>query len=138
MIRFVAKRGLHNRRFAMGKPTIFTEDFDETVLSIVGEAVQALKDDGQYTEANRLRDEAMSSGSYEEALAKVLKYVKIVSEDDYDDDDDYSTDYDTGDYFCMRCGAWADHLLYSDKTQQELCHNCYYELEGKMPDQIWD
>lgn len=121
MIRFVAKRKLHNRRFAMGKPTIFTEDFDKNVLSVVDEAVQALKDDGQYTEANKLRDEAMSCGSYEEALAKVLKYVKIASDDDYDDDDDYSSDYDTGDYFCMRCGAWAEHLLWSDRLQQELC-----------------
>ena len=103
----------------MAKPTIYTEDFDGNIYSVLGAATQALRNNGQKAEANELKDLVFKSKGYGEAVGKILQYVDIESRDD--DDDELEV--------CENCGNTTDELMYCSSLDMDVCTDCFDEYE---------
>lgn len=58
----------------------------EMCFNLIGITVRSLKEQGMETEAGEMRERAMRSGSYHEALAIMLEYVEPYDPDEPDRD----------------------------------------------------
>lgn len=68
---------------------------DGNVFSLIGIAARTLRENGLHDQAKEMRERAMGSGSYEQALGVIAEYVNVTSV--YDDMED---DMDEDDYWC--------------------------------------
>lgn len=59
------------------KPTVELIGEDGNVFALLGKCTRALKKAGQPESAEALREEVFNSGSYDEALQIMAKYVDI-------------------------------------------------------------
>ena len=70
------------------KPKVQLVGQDGNVFNLLGICTRALKKSGQDEEAKELQKRVLSSGSYDEALALMLKYVEETGNDSDDDEDE--------------------------------------------------
>jgi hypothetical protein len=61
----------------MSKPTVKLSGEDGNIFSIMARVARALKAAGQPDNAKKMQTEVMQSGSYDEALQVVMKYVEV-------------------------------------------------------------
>ncbi len=74
---------------------------DGNIFNLMGIASRTLKDNGQKTEAAKMRQRVMESGSYDIALCIIGEYVNITSVDEdeneeFDEQEDYYEDEEYG------------------------------------------
>jgi hypothetical protein len=89
-----------NRRSAKS-PTVLLIGQDGNIFNLMGIASRTLKDNGQKTEAAKMRQRVMESGSYDIALCIIGEYVNITSVDEdeneeFDEQEDYYEDEEYG------------------------------------------
>lgn len=61
----------------LDKPPVMLVGQDGNVFNLIGLCQRALKKVGQYENAVKMREECFSAGSYDEALAIMMKYCDI-------------------------------------------------------------
>ena len=67
----------------MNKPEVHFESCHESgnIYFVMGLVREALRNAHRITEWNKLRDQILSSGSYEEALAHIQEHVNLIDDD---------------------------------------------------------
>lgn len=61
----------------MDKPTVELIGQDGNIFNLAGIASRALKNNGQKENADKMKKEIFSSGSYDEALQVIMKYCEV-------------------------------------------------------------
>ena len=75
---------------------------DGNVFNLIGIAAQTLRQHGLADQAKEMRERAMGSGSYDQALGVIMEYVNVTSVyDDMEDDEDWcrEPEYDEEGWF---------------------------------------